>query len=117
MRTIATEAEVQRAVLDLLAYERIWAMRINTAAQVLQDDKGNRRFVRSHSAGKGTADVQALVPAGRLFMVIWIECKNSIGRQSPEQISFQQDVERRGHRYIIARSVDDVLKALREIRG
>ena len=57
IRTIATEAEVLRAVLDLLAYESVWAMRINTAAQILTDDKGDRRFLQSHSAGRGVADI------------------------------------------------------------
>lgn len=124
MRTIATEAEVLRAVLDLLAYESVWAMRINTAAQILTDNKGNRRFLQSHSAGRGVADILALVEAadcdecgGGGFTVLWIETKSAIGRQSPEQRTFQEDVERRGHRYVIARSIDDVIRTLKEIRG
>ena len=42
----------------------------------------------------------------------WIECKAERGVQSELQKSFQEQVEREGHRYVIARSVDDVEAAL-----
>ncbi|MDP9267279.1 MAG: hypothetical protein M3P27_03010 [Acidobacteriota bacterium] len=109
------EAAVQRAVLDLLAAERILAYRMNSGA--LLGASG-----RPVSFGvKGMADVLAFPKVQcssltycRFSRNLWIECKSATGRQSPEQVSFQQQVEADGHAYIIARSSDDVLAWLRE---
>jgi len=44
---------------------------------------------------------------------LWIECKAAKGKQSELQKSFQEQVEREGHRYIVARSIEDVEQALK----
>jgi hypothetical protein len=115
------EAAVQRAVLDLLAAERVLAFRMNSGA--LMGASG-----RPISFGvKGMADVLALpmVPVrnvvtitetplnGNIVRPLWIECKSAVGRQSAEQKSFQELVERHGCTYIVARSSDEVLAWLR----
>jgi hypothetical protein len=43
---------------------------------------------------------------------VWIECKDSKGKQSDLQKSFQAQVEAEGHKYIVARSIEDVEAAL-----
>lgn len=46
---------------------------------------------------------------------IWIELKVDKGKQSENQIRFQQAVEKEGFRYEIVRSLDDVVKLLEEL--
>lgn len=97
------EAGVLAAILGLLAAEHVLAFRLNVGAM-----RVGRRFVRF--GVPGMADVISF-PRGR---VLWIEAKApENGRQSAEQISFQQQVESVGHSYIVARSSDDVLAFLR----
>lgn len=102
------EAAVQRAILDLLAAEHVFAIRLNTGA--FRNAPG--RLIFMHSGGAGVADIVAF-PRGR---VLWIEAKAPGGRQTPEQASFQQRVEQEGHAYLIARSSDEVLAYLRAVR-
>lgn len=124
MKLEATEKEIQATILHYLAIERIFALRLNSSSFV-QEYKGKKRIVRAHSGGKGVADIMAIIPYGRcgscefsgVKAILWIEVKGPKGKQSPEQESFQQDVERRGHRYIVARSLEDVTRELRYLRG
>ena len=99
---------MQRACLDLLAAERIFALRLNTG--VFRNAKGRPIF--THSGGAGVADILAF-PHGR---IVWLEVKSATGRQSPEQASFQRQVESHGHSYLLVRSPDDLLRWLRENR-
>ena len=113
------EASVQRAVMDLLAAERIFAIRMNTGAF-----KDGKRFVRFGL--KGMADILAFPqakhqvgPNGSPWWLphpLWLEIKAPTGKQSPEQKSFQEQVEAQGHSYLVARSSDDVLAWLKEHR-
>lgn len=109
-----TESQIVRQILDYLAAEHIFAFRLNTSA-FSGEYKGKRWFTRSHSLGPGAADILAIpeirLPVEQLRIVlrpIWIEVKTAKGKQSSEQKSFQDHVESLGHRYILARSVDDV---------
>ena len=135
-RLEATEAENQDAILDYLSAWRIFAWRVNTGAQLITyfDHAGRKRtrMFRSHNLGKGTADMQALIPSRRIllgnkttvyeadcatFVVLWIEVKKTrAGKQSDEQIAFADMVRSLGHYYLLARSVDDVEEWLKEHR-
>ena len=42
----------------------------------------------------------------------FIECKSAKGKLKPDQIAFKRAIEARGFRYIVARSVNDVLNIL-----
>lgn len=61
----------------------------------------------------GSADIIGLwAPSGRLLCV---ECKRPKGgRQSAEQIRFQENVTNHGGIYILARSIEDVARTLGE---
>jgi len=83
---------------------RIW--RNNTGAT----GTGNS-FVRFGL--EGSADfLGILAPTGRFLA---IECKTLKGRQTEAQKAFQAMVERMGGLYVLARSVEDVEQALREV--
>ena len=47
-------------------------------------------------------------------LAVCCEVKAKYGQQRQAQIAFQQTVEERGYKYVVARSVDDVKKALGE---
>lgn len=57
----------------------------------------------------GQADLTGIVPDGRRLE---IEVKSAVGRQSPQQRSFQEMIERFHGIYILAKSVDDVRRGL-----
>jgi hypothetical protein len=106
MRRRGPEAGVQQAILDLLTAEGVWHLRMNTGAMTAEHN-GRRRFVQFNTAGTG--DILADHPVHRFW---WIEVKAERGRQSEAQREFQQLVEMFGHKYTLARSVDDVLAVL-----
>lgn len=82
---------------------RIWRANVLVA----KDQSG--RLVRAGI--KGQADISGiLAPAGRR---VEIECKSATGRQSPEQKRWQAMIESLGGIYVLARSVEDVERALR----
>lgn len=134
MRVKATEAETQKAVMEALAVHRIFAFRLNTAGV-----KVDKRFFRAHSLGKGAADIVALprslgVPApdddgfppraatGMMRWihgapaVWWLEIKRPGGKQSPEQKSFQAEVEKCGQNYLLVDSVDQILEWIKSLQ-
>lgn len=92
------ERDILRQVLDWLAAEHKFAIRLNTGSFY---DAG--RAFHAHNLGAGVADV-LIVPPG----AVWCEAKGPNGRQRPEQKQFEQWVIGYGHKYILTRSVDDL---------
>jgi hypothetical protein len=101
------EGALLKAVLQYLSARHILAFRMNTLAMPTADGK---RFIKA--GVPGMADVLAFPQVNGYPGICWIEVKAEKGKQSPLQRSFQEQVEREGHRYILARSVDDVAAAL-----
>lgn len=125
MRILPTEAETQKAVMQLLAAHRIFAGRINTGAGFV-----NGRPVQHHTFGKGCADILAFPKTLEKFtndsgsitrcvaFVItptWIECKARGKKQRPEQVTFQQHVESLGHKYLLVDSVDQLVEWIKTL--
>ena len=134
------EKHVQRAILDWLAAERIWHIRLNTGA-FSGVHNGKRRFVKF--GVRGMADIIAfpqsriILPPGtyemrmhdrilKSLMVnsgteldsffpfpVWIEVKTVDGVWSQDQQLFANAVRERGMKYILARSLDDVIAFLK----
>ena len=61
----------------------------------------------------GVSDMILLRPNSR-HGYLCIENKTPKGKQSPEQVLFQQAVEKNGGKYIIIRSLDDFIKAIEQ---
>lgn len=55
----------------------------------------------------GVADLILLVPYA--FHALCIELKTKTGRQSPEQIEWQEKVRKKGYVYVVIRSLDDFI--------
>lgn len=101
---MALEAELVHAILARFGADprlRIW--RANTG--VAFDAKG--RAVRF--GVPGAADISGILRGGRR---IEIEAKSPTGRQSPQQRVWQAMIEAHGGLYVLARSVEDVEKAV-----
>lgn len=123
---VMKERDVQRAILDYFAAKHVLAFRMQTGATV-SEYRGKTRMVRFGTPGMADILAFPLVkclvydgPNGRVTAegyasvpwVVWIECKAPKGQQSELQKSFQAQVEAHGHKYVIARSLDDVIAAL-----
>lgn len=126
------EGQILRAVLGYLAAKHIFALRMNSGSTLAAHNGKTRRInygvpgcadllafpkdvERIHGSDileidrhmfPGFVDVHSVRP-------LWIECKAAKGRQSEPQKSFQEQVEREGHRYIICRSIEDLEAALK----
>jgi hypothetical protein len=59
----------------------------------------------------GSSDILGLLPGGRFIAV---ECKAPNGRVSGRQTAFLNEIERMGGVAVVAKSVDDIEKALRK---
>lgn len=108
------ESQIQRTILDYLAARHILAFRMNTGAMA-GEYNGKQRFMRFGVVGM--ADILAFETftaeeGDRLALPVWIEVKTATGKQSEHQRSFQRQVEEHGHKYIVARSVEEVEAAL-----
>lgn len=102
------EREVQRTILQYLAFRRIPAVRFNSGA-VTGEYKGKRRFVRFASV-PGVSDIGCVLPPhGRSC---WIEVKKVGGKLTDDQRAFMDLMAAAGAVTIVAESVDDVVKAL-----
>lgn len=115
-----SEAAIQKAILDYLAAEHILAFRMNVGVaqaegrHIVFGVKGMAdilSFPKCKSCR--TRDEQGLCSwCNKLPSVLWIEVKTARGSQSPFQRSFEEKVTQHGQKYIIARSLDDVIAVI-----
>jgi hypothetical protein len=47
--------------------------------------------------------------------MLFCELKVGKGKQSPEQIEFQQKVEKRGHKYVLIRTQDEFIGLCKQL--
>lgn len=108
------ERDIQEAILDYLQARRIFAFRTNTGAAMLPGRNGKRQLVRF--GFRGVADIIGIVPGedsvGTYGQFLAIEVKGPKGKQTEDQKAFEEAVKKNGGIYCLARSVDDVRKAL-----
>ncbi len=97
------EHAVQKLILDYLSCRNILAFRMNTGAAHFGE-----RFIRFGTVGM--ADILSF--PGNYPFPVWIEVKSKTGRMSEYQKSFQALVESHRHRYVLARSLDDVIRVV-----
>ena len=98
------EKYVVNACLQYLQLKDIFHYRSNSGAMV-SEYKGKKRFMRF--GAKGSPDIVAVV-RGQYW---GIECKSSSGKISEDQLVFAAALERAGGRYLVCRSVEDLMKA------
>jgi hypothetical protein len=97
------ESDVQRSILEYLQIKRVFHFRNNSGA-VVSTYKGKNRFF--HFGAIGSPDIICVIKG----QFVGIEVKRSGGKQNENQINFQKDLEKAGGIYILAYSLDDVIK-------
>jgi hypothetical protein len=104
------ESEIQKAILEWLAYKRICHWRNNSGAMV-SEYKGKRRFMRFGKVG--SPDIFAVKDG----VCYGIEVKRPGGKQSDAQREFQARLEAAGGRYLLVYSIEDVEKGINQDNG
>jgi hypothetical protein len=109
-RHTTPEKEVVKECLEYLKLRGAYAWRNNTGAARYEDKAtGEKRFV---PFGKvGSSDIIGILPGGRFIAV---ECKAPNGRVTDYQLAFLADVEHMGGLAVIAKSFEDIEKALKK---
>lgn len=101
---VEKESDIQRGILDYLAYKNCLAMKFPSVGIFRQDTK---QYIRQ--GRKGIADIIGSRPDGRFFA---IEVKSKKGKPTQEQVEFLEEVRSKKGIGILAYSIDDVDKAL-----
>ena len=102
---VLTEKTTQRAITDYLSFRKKLWWRNNTGAHA-NEYKGKRYYVRYGETG--SPDVYVL----DMGVLYGIEVKDVKGKLSEAQVSFRERFEKAGGRYILAKSLDDVVTRL-----
>ena len=122
--TRISEAAISRSIMDYLAAEHVFALRMNSGTRI-GSYKGKNWAIKMHEPG--TADILAFtketVGLGNYesceyqecehCVALWLEVKAADGKQSEMQKSLQAQVVGEGHRYAVVRSIEDVAQALK----
>ena len=95
--------EITKAIVTYLNMNDYFVWRQNNMG-VYNEKRG--RYMKNPNNKRGVADVIGLKWDGTFFAV---EVKYGKDKQSPEQIEFQAQVEKRNGIYYIAKSFDDFL--------
>lgn len=104
-----SEQDLVRSVLTLLSLHGIPSWRANSGGGLRPNGRGGMRPVQANPPG--TPDVLAILPpAGRLA---GIELKSRKGRLRESQVAWQATARRAGALIIVARSLNEVVLALR----
>lgn len=108
-RQVATEAQVQNAILRYLAIDRrvLWAERMNSGKGKILRPDGSQTWIKFGFTG--CPDIMGQLRDGRYLA---IECKRAGGRIRPEQRAHITQAADHGAVALIARSVEDVQAAL-----
>ena len=107
------ESELKHAVEEYLQYQqnlgRLLFLRLNAGDFI--EVRGNTRR-RIKGCPKGTADLLVLKWSPFLMqpMVVFLELKSEKGKQSPEQVEFQQVAVQHGAEYYIVYSAAEVME-------
>jgi hypothetical protein len=75
--------------------------------------KGMADILAIHSRLEGYFTTDNNPVMDTIHTPIWIEVKRPGGKQTPDQIAFQSEVEAEGHRYLLVTSWEEVMEALK----
>ena len=102
-----SESMIVSSCLEFLQWKGIFSWRSNQAP-IPTGDGRYRRFVGL----RGAADIQGVVPGGK---ALHVEIKTETGKLSPFQEEFLDRVSSLGGIAIVARSVEELEKDLKEV--
>jgi len=99
----ATEAEIQRSIMDYLTMKGWYVLRLNSGMQVINQPGQARRVM--HAAAAGTPDLLAL---RHDHAPLFIEVKRPGKKPTPVQQAMMGTLIDHGATCLVATSVDDV---------
>ena len=97
------ESDLLRLVMDYLAARKVFHFRNNSGA--LKTEKGY--YVRFGC--QGSPDIICCIDG----QFVGIELKGDKGKQSPEQKVFQDHLDMAGGKYILAKSLEDIINGIK----
>lgn len=100
------ESTIQLKIIKALQERGIYCWR---NANLVRYDTKTRQYLSNPQHKSGVGDIIAILPGG---IHCEIEVKTPTGKQSPAQAIHQRRVQECGGRYILARSVADVVDNL-----
>lgn len=105
-----SEKDILKSCIDYLKMLRnqgkLLYIRNNSAMGKFERPDGSQGFIRNNMPG--SPDLFVFVKNATLH----IECKSSIGTQSPDQKVWEKTATNLGHNYYIIRSVEELAKIL-----
>jgi VRR-NUC domain len=96
------ETQIQSDICDYLELRRHFFTRVNTVG-VFDSARGIHRRPSRHNK-RGMSDILVV----HVGVPYFLEVKTPVGRQSPDQKDFQEQVEKAGGVYAVVRSIPDV---------
>jgi len=102
------EKYTQKQILDYLEIKKIFHYRNNSGAMITNNN-GRRGFLRFGAVG--SPDIICVING----IYVGIEVKGDKGKQSENQKTFQENLEKAGGVYILAFSLEDVINGLTKI--
>lgn len=97
------ENDIQRQILDYLTIKRVFHYR-NNSGGMTKIYNGRKMFMRFGEVG--SPDIVCVING----QYVGIEVKKPGGKQSDNQKMFQEKLEQAGGKYILAYSLDDIIK-------
>ncbi len=96
------EKFIEKEIIHYLRLKGWIAIKVRTSGRIV-----NGKVLSLPKDELGVSDIIACDPDGRFHA---IEVKNKVGRQSDHQRRFEQDVTAKGGRYIVLRSLEQVIE-------
>jgi penicillin-binding protein-related factor A (putative recombinase) len=107
------EKATQEAALQLLTAKRIFHYRQNTGSYERSYTTKNGVAKKSYIAygTPGATDILAVIKG----KYVGIEIKDTKGKQSEDQVKFQEALEKAGGTYLLIRNIDDLIQFLEKL--
>lgn len=104
----ASEAQIQKTIIEWLQWNKIFHYRQNSGGFLKEYTRKNGSPGKSmvRFGRPGSTDILCV----KHGIYIGIEVKSKTGKQDPDQVIFQKDLERAGGIYLLVRSSEEVEK-------
>lgn len=104
------EKQIENTILNWLAWRGVYSWKVKTTGTY---DSKRKVFFKGHALYRtGVSDIIGILPPnGRLFA---IEVKSKKGIIQPNQKAFLEEIAKRGGLTLVARSLDDVEKFMKD---
>ena len=114
INSLATEAQIQKAILHWGHSRNIQIERANVIGTPIKRKDGSQGFRKAPNAGM--SDLIMSLVINKVPVCVWLEVKKSGGRLSKTQKEFKDRTERFGGIYAVVKSITDVENLVQDLR-